>query len=138
MIKRQLVFRFNFNNFNELSNIFYIDFFRSLKENNILKQFTQKLDIKTVETFLIIIIIFSQNYENTVDLYKSDYYERSLNQEIPDEVEIFKELDYEDKVFLTQYYEVAAFIPLYFFIANNPHFSHPSSLNNERIRFLKT
>ena len=117
--------------------LFYIEFFRILKENNLLKQFKQKVSIKSVEIFLIIIIIFYQNYENTVDLYKSDYYERSLNQEVPEEVEIFKELDYKNKVFLTQYYEVAAFLPIYLFIANNPHFSHPSALNNERINFLE-
>ena len=50
---------------------------------------------------------------------------------------MFLELDYEDKVFLTQYYEVAAFLPIYLFIVYNAHFNHPSALNNERIKFLK-
>ena len=50
---------------------------------------------------------------------------------------IFKELDYKNKVFLTQYYEDAAFLPIYMFIANNLYFSHPSALSNERIKFFK-
>ena len=117
--------------------LFYIEFFQILKDSEILTKYRGKINIQTVEIFVFIIIIFNQNYVNSVELYKSDYYERSLNEDIPDEVEIFSELDYENKVFLTQYYEVAAFLPIYLFIVNNPHLSHPSSLNNERIRFLK-
>jgi len=117
--------------------LFYLEFFRFLKQHKILNQYKEKINIQTVEIFLFIIIIFYQNYENSVELYKSDYYERSINQDIPEEVEIFSELDYENKVFLTQYYEVAAFLPIYLFIVHNSHFSHPSALNNERIKFLK-
>lgn len=117
--------------------LFYIQFFNILREHKILDQYKQKVNIRTIEIFVLIIIIFYQNYENTVELYKSEYYERSINQEIPDEIDIFLELDYEDKVFLTQYYEVAAYLPIYLFIVHNAHFSHPSALNNERAKFLK-
>ncbi len=117
--------------------IFYIKFFQILRESNIIVQFKKKINLKTVEIYIIIIIIFYQNYENTVKLYKSEGYKRSVNEEIPDEVEIFRELDYKDKVFLTQYYEVAAYLPIYLFVVYNTHFSHPSALNNERIKFLK-
>jgi len=117
--------------------LFYIEFFRFLKQHKIFNQFQEKINIQTVEIFIFIIIIFYQNYENSVELYRSDYYERSINQDIPDEVEIFSELDYENKVFLTQYYEVAAFLPIYLFIVHNAHFSHPSAENNERIKFLE-
>ncbi|MFX0072592.1 MAG: arabinofuranosyltransferase, partial [Candidatus Hermodarchaeota archaeon] len=89
-----------------------------------------------VEIVLIIIIIFYQNYENTVELYKSTEYKESLTEEIPDEIDIFLELDYKDKVFLTQYYEVAAYLPIYLFVVHNAHYGHPSSLNNERLYFL--
>ncbi len=117
--------------------LFYIEFFHILKDSEILTKYRGKINIQTVEIFIFIIIIFYQNYQNSVELYKSDYYERSINEDIPDEVEVFSELDYENKVFLTQYYEVAAFLPIYLFIVNNPHIGHPSSLNNERIKFLK-
>ena len=117
--------------------LFYFQFFQTLKNQDVIKQLKQKVNIQTVEIFILLIIIFYQNYENTVKLYNSDYYQRSLDQEIPEEVEIFSELDYENKVFLTQYYEVAAFLPIYLFIVHNAHFSHPSALNNERIKFLK-
>jgi len=117
--------------------LFYIQFFNILRENKILVQYKQKIDLRTVEIFFIIMIIFYQNYVNTVDLYESTYYERSINQEPPEELDIFLELDYEDKIFLTQYYEVAAYLPIYLFVVYNAHFSHPSSLNNERVKFLK-
>ena len=117
--------------------LFYIEFFQILKDSEILTKYRGKINIQSVEILIFIILIFYQSYENSVELYKSDYYERSINEDIPDEVEVFSELDYEDKVFLTEYYEVAAFLPIYLFIVNNPHLSHPSSLNNERIRFLK-
>jgi len=117
--------------------LFYFKFFQIAKSSKDFNKFNQIIDIEKVEIFLLIIIIFYQNYGNTVDLYKSEYYERSLDQEIPEEVDVFKQLDYKEKVFLTQYYEVAAFLPIYLFISYNVHFSHPSSLNNERIKFLE-
>ena len=117
--------------------LFYIDFFHILKKEGVLRQIEQKINIQTVEIILLIILIFYQNYENAIDLSKSEYYERSIDQEIPEEIDIFLELDYENKVFLTQYYEVAAYLPIYLFLVYNAHFSHPSALNNERIYFLK-
>jgi len=117
--------------------LFYIDFFHILKKESVLRQIKQKINIQTVEIFLLIILIFYQNYENTIDLSNSKYYERSIDQEVPEEVDIFIELDYENKVFLTQYYEVAAYLPIYLFVVHNAHFSHPSALNNERIKFLR-
>lgn len=117
--------------------LFYFEFFRSLKENENIKKYKYIINFDAIEIFILLIIIFSQNYTNTIRLIKSDEYEKSLNQEIPDEVDVFLELDYEEKIFLTQYYEVAAFLPIYLFIVHNAHFNHPSALNNERIKFLK-
>ncbi|MFX1445365.1 MAG: arabinofuranosyltransferase [Promethearchaeota archaeon] len=117
--------------------IFYIQFFYILKNSDIYNQLKNKIDIQTLEIFILIVIIFYQNYNNIVELNKSESYKKSFNQKIPDEVEIFSKLDYEDKVFLTQYDEVAAYLPIYLFIVANPHFSHPSALNNERIKFLE-
>jgi len=117
--------------------LFYIEFFQLLKKNDILKHIKHKIDLQTIEIFILIMILFYQNYDNTRKLSKSESYNRSVNQEIPDEVDIFLKLDYEDKVFLTQYYEVAAFLPIYLFVVHNAHFSHPSALNNERIKVLK-
>ena len=119
--------------------LFYIEFFRLLRTENILNELKQKLNFQRVEIFLLIIIIFYQNYENTVDLYKSRYYKDTMDEEVPEDlIEIFKELDdYENKVFLTQYYEVAAYLPIYMFVVYKSHYSHPSGLNNERISFLR-
>jgi len=52
------------------------------------------------------------------------------------QIEIFEELDYEDKVFLTHRYKVACFIPIYLFISPYLHFSHPCSFHNQRVKFL--
>ncbi len=119
--------------------LFYIEFFRILKKQNIFNEFKQKLNFERVEIFLLIIIIFYQNYENTVDLYKSRQYQQALDEEVPEDlIDIIKELDdYENKVFLTQYYEVAAYLPIYMFVVFNSHYSHPSGLNNERVAFLR-
>ena len=117
--------------------LFYFEFFRILKSSEILKQYKNNIDLKRVEIFVLILIIFFQNYENTVDLYESDFYEDSLNDHVPRRVEIVKELDYEDKIFLLHYYEVAAFLPINLFVVYNPHFSHPSGLNNQRVFFLQ-
>ena len=99
---------------------------------------SNKINIKRVEVILFIIIIFYQNYRNTVDLYESDYYEDALNEKVPKEIKVIKELDdYKNKVFLTQYFEVAAFLPIFLFVTENSHFSHPSALYNERVIFLQ-
>jgi len=117
--------------------LFYFEFFQILRDHNAFQQFKNKINLKRVETLILIVIIFFQNYDNIVDLYKSDYYADALNEDIPRRVRIIEELDYEDKIFLLQYYEIAAFLPINLFIVYNPHFSHPSGLNNERIVFLQ-
>jgi len=117
--------------------LFYFEFFRIIRSSEKLKQFKNNINIKRVEIFLLLLIIFFQNYENTVDLYESDYYEDALNENVPRRVKIVEKLDYENKVFLIHYYKVAAFLPINLFIVYNPHFSHPSGLNNERIIFLQ-
>ena len=50
--------------------------------------------------------------------------------------DVFEELDYENKVFLTSEWRVAAFIPIYLFLLPHPYFNHPSALYNERVKFL--
>lgn len=117
--------------------LFYFEFFRILREKNAFQQYISKVNIKRVEIFILILIIFFQNYRNTVDLYESDFYEDSLKDHVPRRVEIIKELDYKDHVFLLHYYEAAAFLPINLFVVYNPHFSHPSGLNNKRIVFLQ-
>ncbi|MFX1394329.1 MAG: arabinofuranosyltransferase [Promethearchaeota archaeon] len=117
--------------------LFYFEFFRILKNHNSISQFKNKLNFKRIEIFIILLIIFFQNYKNTVNLYESDYYEDALNENVPRRVEIVKQLDYENRVFLLHYYEVAAFLPINLFVVYNPHFSHPSGLNNERVVFLQ-
>jgi len=118
--------------------LFYVEFFRLLKKKEFMTQFKNKINIKRVEIILFIIIIFYQNYRNTVDLYESDYYEDALNEKVPKEIKVIKELDdYKNKVFLTQYFEAAAFLPIYLFVSENSHFSHPSALYNKRVVFLQ-
>jgi len=64
-------------------------------------------------------------------------YEGTLEEDRPAAlIDIFEELDYEDKVFLTTKYRVAAFIPIYCFLLPIPYYSHPSALYNERVKFL--
>lgn len=119
--------------------IFYTNFFGFFIKNVFYKLKLSKinLNIKLLEVYLLIFIIFYQNYENTVTLYKSKYYYKARTQKVDDDlIEIFEELDYEDKVFLTQHTRIAMFLPVYLFICHNAHYSHPCALNNERVKFL--
>lgn len=119
--------------------VFYVKFFEFFTEKEIYNIKISKLNLnfKILQTYLLISIIFYQNYVNTVSLYKSKYYYRARTQKVDEDlIEIFEELDYEDKVFLTQHTRIAMYLPIYLFICHNAHYSHPSALNNERVEFL--
>jgi len=72
-----------------------------------------------------------KNASESVPYYAAN--EQDVNYHL---IDVVDELDYEDKVFLTQFRMVAAYRPIYLFLLTNPYFSHPSALYNERVKFL--
>ena len=119
------------------SSIFYVRFFYFIANNDNLVKYKINLNIKQIEIYILIFIIASQNYRIFTYISNSSSYEAALEEDYPSKtIDIFKELDYEDKVFLTNEWRVAAYIPIYLFLLPNPYFSHPSALYNERVEFL--
>ncbi len=116
--------------------IFYIRFFHFLSTDFLIKKGI-KMDLRLIKIYIIIGITFFQYTNYLISISNSAEYEGSIEEDYPaDLIDIFEELDYEDKVFLTTKYRVAAFIPIYLFLLPNPYYSHPSSLYDERVKFL--
>jgi hypothetical protein len=119
------------------SSIFYVRFFYFITNNGILAKSIMNLDFKQIAIYILIFLIFFENYRIFYNMTISSSYEAACEEDYPkDLIEIFEELDYEDKVFLTNKWRVAAYIPIYLFLLPNPYFSHPSALYNERVKFL--
>ena len=117
--------------------IFYVKFFHFIAKNDKIRIQNFQLNLKQVEIFLIICFLFFQYTNYAIVITETPYYDYTIDEDYPANlIDIFKELDYEDKVFLTTKYRVAAFIPIYCFLLPIPYYSHPSSLYNERVRFL--
>ncbi len=120
------------------SSIFYVRFFIFIKENDFLKKNKIKADFRYIEIFLLISITIVQTTGNLLYIANSDGYKaaksgNSMSEEVRD---IIEELDYEDKVFLIEKWEVAMFMQIYLFLLPNPYYNHPSALYNERVKFL--
>lgn len=108
---------------------------------------TKKLDYKNktkhiqksiVNTCVIFcfLLVGTQNISNGIDFSTSPGFEDSINQEIPEnEIAIFSILDFENKVFLTNNLQAVPYLPIYLY-SINAHFSHPSSLLNQRNEYL--
>ncbi|GAW93995.1 arabinofuranosyltransferase [Calderihabitans maritimus] len=50
----------------------------------------------------------------------------------------FNKPEYKGKVFLTSNFELLAYAPVYAFIVNNAHYSHPAARFHERLSFLES
>ncbi len=119
------------------SSIFYVKFFHFLSHHDSLNKIMKKDKFLQIELFILIFFISAQNYYYINNLYNSEqYYQATTEYKPTKQIEIFEQLDYEDKVFLTHEYKVACFIPIYLFISPYLHFSHPSSYHNQRVKFL--
>ncbi|MFX1259422.1 MAG: arabinofuranosyltransferase [Promethearchaeota archaeon] len=121
------------------SSIFLVRFFNFFSNHGI--NFKRKSILfrssNQLKMYLIISIFCFQMYNNSMLLISFKPYENAFTEEIPDRVDIIEELDYKDKVFLTNYIEVCPFIPIYLFLIPDPHVSHPSALHNKRVEFLE-
>ncbi|MFX0139252.1 MAG: arabinofuranosyltransferase [Candidatus Hodarchaeota archaeon] len=118
------------------ASILYIELFKWIKNKDSIKSFNLKAILPGLEICIISIIIISQSYMNYLDLLDNDRYRFALDSEIPETVDFVKELDYEEKVFLTDHWEILPFLPIYVFLTY-PFYSHPSALYNERLKFLE-
>ncbi len=117
--------------------IAYVRFFYYLAENNILKSNKIKINLYQFEIFFVISIMTVQCYSHWHFISVTPSYQLALKRQSMREIrDIFEELDYEDKVFLTSEWRIAAFLPIYLFLLPNPYFAHPSALHNERVKFL--
>ena len=88
-------------------------------------------------TIILITITISQTYFYAHNMIVDPHYKMAFEEEVPKEdIEIFEELDYKDKVFLTYKINIACYLPIYLFICPYPHFSHPSAMHNQRVKFL--
>ena len=119
------------------ASLFFLNFFNFLKKINLGKINNTILRISHLEINILIIIIISHTYYSGRELMSNPHYKNAFEEEVPKkDIEIFEELDYEDKVFLTYKKEVACYLPIYLFICPYPHFSHPSAMHNQRLKFL--
>jgi len=119
------------------SSIFYVRFFVFIAENGILRKNNININLHQVEIYIMITIMISQLNAHWSYITGSPGYDAAhKGNSMAEEREIFEELDYEDKVFLTNEWEIIMFLPLYLFLLPNPYYSHPSALYNERVEFL--
>ena len=108
-----------------------------IKQNKILKKNKITTNIYQIEIYVLIFITSFQHYNVIRGTYDSVPYEQAYDEDVRyDLIDVIEELDYEDKVFLTNNYKVVAYLPIYLFLLPNPYFSHPSALYNKRLRFL--
>lgn len=120
------------------SSIFYVRFFLFLADNGFLKRNKLNINLYQIEIYFLISIMIANLYAHWYFTSQSYIYQAvTLKPSYLTEVrEIFEELDYEDKVFLTNEWGVAALIPIYLFLLPDPYFTHPSALYNQRVKFL--
>lgn len=119
------------------SSVFYVKLLDQMKNKDIIGKFNIKLNLTQVWINLLIILIYSTAFNHLKSGSESDAYYAANEQDINYHLlDVIDELDYEDKVILTQFRTVAAYRPVNLFIFPNPYFSHPSALYNERVEFL--
>lgn len=120
--------------------IFHVKFFQFLSHNGnrIIKTIHLRFNFQIIKLFIIIVIVSFQIYNNNSMAVTMSHYQDAHKESIPeDKIAIIGELDYEDKVFLTNYDEVCPYIPIYLFLCPIPDYSHPSAYHNQRIKFLE-
>ncbi|MFX1392000.1 MAG: arabinofuranosyltransferase [Promethearchaeota archaeon] len=117
--------------------IFYFRFFYFLVQNkNIFSNMKNRNNLFQIEISLLICIIFFTSIHYAVYINNSVAYDTANQTQPQYKREIFEDLDYEDKIFLTNKYGVIAYLPIYLFILPNPYANHPSASYNERVKFL--
>jgi len=67
-----------------------------------------------------------RNYRFAINDYVREY-----------ELEVFRAVDYRERVFLTDKYTQAVYLPYYMFVTHYAPTAHPASRFNERVSFLK-
>ncbi|MFX0072060.1 MAG: arabinofuranosyltransferase, partial [Candidatus Hermodarchaeota archaeon] len=102
------------------SSIFYIKFFYFIKNNKILVKNNINIDIHQIEILLILILMTAQNISHWAYVATSEGYE-AAREGAPTRIDktrdIIEELDYEDKVFLMNDWEVSMYLPIYLFLS---------------------
>ena len=117
--------------------IFYVKFFHFIANNELLKSKKINPNLYQIEIYFLIFLIFARSTFYLIAVNEAPAYEAAhKGQSMREERDIIEELDYEEKVFLTNEWRVAAFLPIYLFLLPNPYYSHPSALYNERVEFL--
>lgn len=93
--------------------------------------------IKIYWIFILLLVVLIQNFQNAQNLENSSWVQSAVNQTVPyEENMIFQNLNYENKVFLTDHYMSLVYLPIFLFISTNVYYAHPASLNNQRSAFL--
>ncbi len=93
--------------------------------------------IRTALMFVLVagLLYFGNNHSQLLHL---DLYKKAIDSRIPESgLAIFKSVDYRGKVFLTERYIDAAFLPYYLFISRSGSATHIASQYESRIEFLK-
>ena len=119
------------------SSIFYVKSFYFISKNEILKKNKIDRNFHQIEIFILISIMIIQLNSHWTYIQSTEGYEAAKGGNSMREIrDVFEELDYEDKVFLTSEWKVAMFLPIYVFLLPNPYYSHPSAQYNRRVEFL--
>ncbi|MHA1821078.1 MAG: right-handed parallel beta-helix repeat-containing protein [Promethearchaeota archaeon] len=113
----------------------------TIKLENFIKSL--KIDRNTLKKFHngnilgLFVLIFILNYQSIESFQNCSCYAQALDERPPNsELMIYQNLDYKNKVFLTNHWDGLAYLPIYSFIVYDPHYSHPSALFNKRAEFL--
>ena len=72
------------------------------------------------------------------DVMTENKYKNAMKLRVPaDDIAVFESVDYRGKVFLTNHYLEASYIPYYFFVCHWAPSAHTASRYNQRIAFLR-
>ncbi|MFX1383552.1 MAG: arabinofuranosyltransferase [Promethearchaeota archaeon] len=120
------------------ASLFFVRLFPFLKKSDLFKKRKTNINLNYIESFIFIGLLLTNGYYMIIGTYESPAYVAANEQDVNyNLIDVIEELDYEDKVFLTNNYKVAAYKAIYLFLLPNPYFTHPSALYNERVKFLE-
>ncbi len=85
--------------------------------------------------FTLLLLYIGNTHSDVLD---DKMYQVGINNRVPtDDLAVFKAVDYRGKVFLTQRYLEAIYLPYYMFICPNAATAHTASRYNQRISMLQ-
>jgi len=89
--------------------------------------------------FVILVVFFVFYHGNShADQISESKYQKAMKLQVPvEDIAVFESVDYRGKVFLTDHYLEASYIPYYFFICHWGPSAHTASRYNQRISFLR-